>query len=105
MLTTTQDKFEDFEIEKTIGLVRGNTIRTKNIGYDLVASLRTIVGGEIPEYTKMMNESREEAFKRMIQEAQMLGADAVVGLRFGTSSVLPGSAEFLCYGTAVTLKK
>jgi len=104
MNVTTQNSFEDMEIEKTLGLVRGSTIRTKNIGYDIIASLRTIVGGEIPEYTKMMDESREEALKRMYREAQRLGADGVVGIRFETSSILAGSAEFLCYGTAVKLK-
>ena len=101
MLITTQDEFADYTITKTLGLVRGNTIRARHIGKDIMAGLRTIVGGEISEYTKMLAESREQAIDRMIKEAEALGANGVVCLRFTTSAVMQGSAELLAYGTAV----
>ena len=101
LLTTTQDKFEDYEIVETFGLVRGNTIRARHVGKDIMAGLRTIVGGEISEYTKMLAESREQALDRMFAEAEALGANAVVGLRFTTSAVMASAAELLAYGTAV----
>ena len=104
MLITTQDEFADYTITKTLGLVRGNTIRARHIGKDIMAGLRTIVGGEISEYTKMLAESREQAIDPMIKEAEALGADAVVCLRFTTSAVMQGSAELLAYGTAVKIK-
>lgn len=103
MLITTQDTFSDYEITETLGLVRGNTIRARHIGKDIMAGLRTIVGGEIPEYTKMLAESREQALDRMIQDAQEKGADAIVGVRFVTCPVMQGAAELLAYGTAVKL--
>ena len=105
MLLTTQDNFEDFDIKETIGLVRGNTIRARHIGKDILAGLRTIVGGEISEYTKMLAESREQAIDRMKDEASKLGADGIVCIRFTTSAVMTGSAELLAYGTAVKLQK
>ena len=105
MLITTQDTFEDHEISETLGIVRGNTIRARHIGKDILAGLRTIVGGEITEYTKMLAESREQAIDRMIAEAKSKGADAIVGVRFTTSSVMQGAAELLAYGTAVKLQK
>ncbi|MBC8180859.1 YbjQ family protein [candidate division KSB1 bacterium] len=107
MLFTTQDEFADHKITKTLGLVRGNTIRARHIGKDILAGLRTIVGGEISEYTKMLAESREQAIDRMTKEAEGLGANAIVCLRFTTSAVMQGSAELLAYGTAVkvTAKK
>jgi len=101
MLITTQDEFADYTITKTLGMVRGNTIRARHIGKDIMAGLRTIVGGEISEYTKMLAESREQAIDRMIKEAEGLGANAIVCLRFTTSAVMQGSAELLAYGTAV----
>jgi len=104
MLITTQDNFEDHEIAETLGIVRGNTIRARHIGRDIMAGLRTIVGGEITEYTKMLAESREQAIDRMIAAAESKGADAIVCLRFTTSSVMQGAAELLAYGTAVKLK-
>ena len=88
-------------ITETLGLVRGNTIRARHVGKDIVASLRTIVGGEITEYTKMLAESREQAIDRMLAEAQDLGADAVVNVRFATSYVMGSAAEILAYGDAV----
>lgn len=87
------------------GLVRGNTIRARHLGRDIVAGLRAIVGGEISDYTKMMAESREQALDRMIEEARSLGANAVVGVRFTTSSVMQGASEILVYGTAVTVEE
>ena len=104
MLITTQDELADYEIVKTLGLVRGNTIRARHIGKDILAGLRTIVGGEITEYTKMLAESREQSIDRMIADAKSKNADAIVAMRFTTSPVMQGSAEVLAYGTAVKLK-
>ncbi|MFC1945028.1 YbjQ family protein [Chloroflexota bacterium] len=104
MLITTQDNFADQEIAETLGLVRGNTIRARHVGRDIVAWLRSLVGGEIGEYTKMLAESREQAIDRAIAEAQSKDADGIVCLRFTTSMVLSGAAELLAYGTAVKLK-
>lgn len=105
MLITTQDRFDDHEIAETLGLVRGNTIRARHVGKDILAGLRTIIGGEITEYTKMLAESREQAFDRMVADAKSKGADGIVCFRFSTSSVMQGAAELLAYGTAVKLKK
>jgi uncharacterized protein YbjQ (UPF0145 family) len=105
MLTTTQDFFADYDIIETLGVVKGNTIRAKHIGKDILAGLRTIVGGEIHEYSKMFSESREQATDRMIRKAQEMGADGIVCMRFTTSNVMQGAAELLAYGTAVKLKK
>jgi uncharacterized protein YbjQ (UPF0145 family) len=104
MLITTQDQFTDYEIVETLGLVRGNTIRARHIGKDILAGLRTIVGGEITEYTKMLAEAREQSIDRMIAEARQKDADAIVAMRFTTSPVMQGSAELLAYGTAVRLR-
>lgn len=104
MLITTQDRLDDREIIETLGLVRGNTIRARHVGKDILAGLRNIVGGEITEYTKMLAESREQALDRMIADAKTKGADAIVGVRFTTSAVMQGAAELLVYGTAVKLK-
>jgi len=105
MLITTQDNFTDYETVETLGLVKGNTIRARHVGKDIMAGLRTLVGGEITEYTKMLAESREQAVDRMIADAQSKEADGVVCLRFTTSAVMQGSAELLAYGTAVKLSK
>lgn len=105
ILTTTQDNFADYEITETLGLVRGNTIRARHVGKDILAGLRTIVGGEITEYTKMLAESREQALDRMYAEAASLGADGIVCMRFTTSAVMASAAELLAYGTAVKLQK
>lgn len=104
MLITTQDSFEDREIATTLGLVRGNTIRARHVGKDILAGLRNLVGGEISEYTKMLAESREQSIDRMVEDARRLGADAIVGVRFTTASMMAGSAELLAYGTAVKLR-
>jgi len=105
MLITTQDVFSDHNIVETLGLVKGNTIRARHVGKDILAGLRTIVGGEITEYTKMIAESREQALDRMIADAKTLAADGIVCVRFTTSAVVQGSAELFAYGTAVKLEK
>ena len=105
ILVTTQDEFADYQIVETIGLVKGNTIRARHIGKDILAGLRTIIGGEITEYTKMLAESREQSLDRLMEQAKNMGADGVVCLRFTTSAVMQGSAELLAYGTAVKLEK
>ena len=101
MIIVTTSNIPDRKIERTLGLVRGTSVRGRHIGQDLLAHLRNAVGGEIHEYTKMLSEAREQALDRMIQEAHKLGANAVVGMRFTTSSPTPGSSEVLVYGTAV----
>jgi uncharacterized protein YbjQ (UPF0145 family) len=92
------------EISEALGIARGSTVRARNIGRDIFAGLKTIVGGEIKEYTQLLADSRESALERMIQDAERLHADAVVNVRLTTSSVMAGSAEILAYGTAVKLK-
>jgi len=91
-------------ITANLGLVRGNTIRARHVGRDMIAGLKMIFGGEITDYTKMFAESREQALDRMCEEARALGADAVVCARFTTSSIARGAAELLAYGTAVKLE-
>lgn len=104
MIITTSEQISGREIKESLGVVKGNTIRAKHIGKDILAILRSIVGGEIKEYVEAMNESRDEATSRMIKEAEEMGADAIVTVRFTTSQVLSGAAEFLVYGTAVKLR-
>lgn len=104
MIVTTTDRIEGRRTLRTLGLVRGNSIRARHAGHDLMAWLRSLVGGEIPEYTKMLGEAREEALDRMVEEARSLGADAVVEIRFATSMLMGGAAELLAYGTAVRLE-
>ncbi len=104
ILTTTMD-VPGHRLVETLGMVRGNTIRARHVGRDIMAALRNIAGGEITEYTKMLAEAREQSIDRMVEEAQMLEADAIVGIRFQTSMVMSGAAEMLCYGTAVILEK
>jgi uncharacterized protein YbjQ (UPF0145 family) len=101
MIVTTTPDIEGRRITRTFGLVRGNTIRARFIGRDIMAMLRAVAGGEIGEYTKMMAEAREQAIDRMTEEATALGADAVVAVRFQTSVIMKGASEILCYGTAV----
>jgi uncharacterized protein YbjQ (UPF0145 family) len=91
-------------IIETLGIARGSTVRSRNIGRDIFASLKNIVGGEIEEYTKLQADAREQALQRMVADAQKLGADAVVNVRFTTSVVAQGASEMLAYGTAVKLK-
>ncbi len=103
MIITTTPTVPGSEIVEVRGLVRGSSVRTKHLGKDLIANLRNVAGGEIYEYTKMLAQAREQAIDRMIEEAQILDADAVVSVRFQTSMVMKGAAEMLCYGTAVRL--
>ena len=102
MILTTTD-FPGRPVQQVLGIVRGSTVRSRHLGKDILAVFRNIVGGEVDEYTKLVAEAREQALDRLSAEAQALGADAVVGLRFGTSQVSQGAAEVLAYGTAVRL--
>ena len=104
MLITSTFDIADKTIIKTLGLVKGNTIRARHVGRDIMAGLRGIVGGELHEYTKLLAESREQALDRMIEDAQKLGADAVVGVSFSTSVMSQGAAELMAYGTAVLIE-
>ena len=104
MITTTTEAVPGREIGEILGISRGSTVRARNIGRDIFAGLKNIVGGEIDEYTKLQAQSREEALQRMIQDAERLGADAVVNIRFTTSTIMQGASEILAYGTAVKLK-
>lgn len=90
------------EIE-ALGMVKGTTVQSKNIGKDFMSGMKTLVGGEITSYTEMLNEARQIAIKRMVDEANALGADAVINIRFGSSSVMQGAAEVVAYGTAVRI--
>ncbi|HDN82774.1 MAG TPA: YbjQ family protein [Candidatus Altiarchaeales archaeon] len=103
-LITTTERIEGKKIVKTLGIVKGNTVRAKWFGKDFIAGLRNLVGGEIKEYTEMLNEAREEAIRRMITEAKKLGANAVIGVRFSTCQTTPSAAEILVYGTAVKVE-
>jgi uncharacterized protein YbjQ (UPF0145 family) len=103
VIITTCDEIPGKKIVEVIGLVKGNTIRARHLGRDIMATLRNIVGGEVVDYTKMIAESREQAIDRMVAEAQKKGANAIVTLRFSTSSMMQGAAELLAYGTAVKI--
>ena len=105
MLIATTETIAGHDITQTLGLVRGNTIRARHVGRDITAALRNLVGGEVTEYTKMVAESREQALDRMAAEAETLGADAVVAVRFTTSVITSGAAELLAVGTAVKLQR
>lgn len=104
MILTNTDFITGKEITEILGLVRGNTIQAKSIGKDIKAGFRNLAGGEIVEYTEMLAESREIALKRMKDKAEKLGADAIINIRFMTSSIMGGAAEILAYGTAVKLR-
>ncbi|GMV03776.1 MAG: UPF0145 protein [Gemmatimonadota bacterium] len=104
MIVVTTPDVPGMRVVETMGLVRGNTIRSRHLGRDIMAALRNIAGGEIREYTKMMAETREQAIDRMVEEAEALGADAVVMVRFQTVEMMRGAAEMMCYGTAVRLE-
>ncbi len=104
MIITTSEQIEGKRIVKTIGMVKGSTIRARHLGRDIMAGLRGVVGGEITEYTKMMAESREQAIQRMVEEAEKQGANAIIGMRFTTSMVMSNASEILAYGTGVVLE-
>ena len=104
MIVVTDNQIVGKRIVRTLGLVRGNTIRARHLGKDVLAVLRNLVGGEISEYTKMMAEAREQAIDRMVEEAEELGANAVICTRFATSMLMQGASELLAYGTAVVVE-
>jgi uncharacterized protein YbjQ (UPF0145 family) len=104
MIITTTNEVPEREIETVLGISRGSTVRARNIGRDIFAGLKNIVGGEISEYTKLQAEAREQALSRMIKDAEKLGADAIVNVRLQTSMIMQGASEILAYGTAVKLK-
>jgi len=104
MIITTTEQIEGKKVKRTIGMVKGSTIRARHLGRDIMAGLRGMVGGEITEYTKMMAEAREEAIKRMTEDAEKQGANAIICVRFGTSMVMQNAAEVLAYGTGVVLE-
>ena len=104
MIVVTTADISGKRIVRTLGLVRGNTIRARHVGKDILAVFRNLAGGEIHEYTKMLAEAREQAIDRLIEDAQAVGANAVVGVRFQTSMIQTGAAEMLCYGTAVIVE-
>lgn len=104
MLLATTDTICGKTICKHLGLVRGNTIRARHIGRDIMAKLKNVVGGEISDYTKLMGESREQAIDRMVEDAKDLGANAIVGIKFSTAEVMDSAAEILVYGTAVIVE-
>jgi len=103
-MVTTHD-IQGKKVLKTIGLVRGNTIRARNIGRDIVALLKNLLGGEIEEYTKLLAQSREQAIDRMVESAEILGANAIVGIRFSTSYIMASAAEIMVYGTAIVIEE
>ena len=105
MIIVTTDHVPGHEVTEALGIVRGSTIRAKHVGKDIVAGLRTLIGGEVKEYTQMLNEARSESMRRMEAQAQEAGADAVINVRFMTSQVMAGAAEMLAYGTAVKLSR
>ena len=104
IIISTTDEIPGKKIKKVLGVVQGNTVRVKNFGVDIIASLKNFIGGEVKSYTDMSILAREEAFNRMINEAVKLKADAIVGMKFSTSVVMQGASEMLAYGTAVKLK-
>ena len=104
MIVTTTHEIAGKRVVRTLGIVRGNTVRARNVGRDILAMFRKIVGGEVHEYTKLLSESREHALDRMLEEARSLGANAVVGVRFASSEVSTAAAEILVYGTAVVIE-
>jgi uncharacterized protein YbjQ (UPF0145 family) len=104
MILTTTESLPSKEITEVLGVARGSTVRARNIGRDIFAGLKNIVGGEISEYTKLQAQAREQAIQRMVEDAQHLGADAIVNIRFSTSMIMQGASEILAYGTAVKMK-
>ena len=105
MMVTPGASVAGHRVVKTLGLVRGNTVRARHIGKDILANLKNIIGGEIEEYTKMLAESREQAIDRMVVEAERLGANAILDIRFSTAYLMGGAAEMLVIGNAVVIEK
>jgi len=105
MMIVTSESIANMKIVRTLGLVRGNTVRARHIGKDIMAGFRNIVGGEVHEYGKLIAESREQSLDRMVAEAEALGANAIIATRFTTSVMMGGAAELLAIGTAVVVEK
>lgn len=105
MIIVTTENIQGYTIVRVCGLARGNTVRARHVGRDFLASIKSIVGGEVTTYTKMLSQAREQALDRLRMEAMSLGANAVVSLRITTSTVMQGAAEILAYGTAVVIEK
>ena len=105
MIIVTTEEISGTTVKKHLGLVRGNTIRARHLGHDIMALFRNIVGGEIRDYTKMMAEAREQAIDRMVREAEALGANAILAVRFSTSEMMHGAAEIIVYGTAAIVEE
>jgi|TARA_B100000686_G_scaffold169341_1_gene176619 uncharacterized protein YbjQ (UPF0145 family) len=103
MIITTSENIPGKEIYNILGIARGSTVRARNLGRDIFAAFKNVVGGEIEEYTRLQADAREQALERMIADAQKLDADAVINLRFSTSLIMQGASEILAYGTAVRL--
>ena len=104
MIISTTDKIPNKEITEILTIARGSTVRARNIGRDIFAGLKSIVGGEIEEYTKLQAQAREQAMQRMVKDAERMNADAIINVRLTTSMVMQGASEILAYGTAVKLK-
>jgi uncharacterized protein YbjQ (UPF0145 family) len=104
MILSTSDTIEGREMVETIGIVRGNAARARGVGYDITAGIRNFFGGSVPEYTKLMTETRDEATANMIRSAEAAGADAIVAVRYSTSTIASGVSEILAFGTAVRLR-
>lgn len=105
MIITTTENIAHHEIVEVLGLVKGSTVRTRHVGSDIMAGLRSLIGGEVKGYVIALNEARQEATDRMVVEASALGADAVICMRYSTSQIMTGGAEILAYGTAVKFKR
>ena len=104
MILTTSDAVPGYRVVRTVGLVRGNTVRARHVGQDIVAGLKNIIGGEISQYAKLVAETREQSIDRMMEDANRQGANAIVAVRFSTTVLMQGSAELLAYGTAVIVE-
>lgn len=104
MILTTTEQINGKKIKQILGIVKGNSVRARHIGKDIIAALKNVVGGEIEEYTKLLAEAREQSMDRMIDSAKQLGANAIVGIRFSTTYIMQNAAEILVYGTAVIVE-
>lgn len=104
MIVTTGEVIPGKQVKEIIGVVKGNTVRARNVGRDIGAGFKSIIGGEVKTYTDMTTSSREEAYNRMVNQAIDMGADAIIGMKFMTSMIMQGASEMLAYGTAVKLK-